>query len=195
MEVFEQTGSAVPRRPCRNLGHIVAEPRRERNGNNKDLTEFHSEIRKMSGNIVEPTLLEADEVHLVDGEHDVPNAEQPAQVGMPLGLRQHAVARVDQSDGQLRGRSAGRHVTRVLLVPRCVGDDKGALWGRKKPMGDVNGDALLSLVPETIEKQRKVEVVSSRPEPSGVALQCAELVVEDRTALVQQSANQSRFAV
>src|SRR6516225_9659599 len=153
MEVLEETGSAVPRRPCRNLGHVIAEPRRERNRCNKDLAELCSEVRKIPDNIIKTTLLEADEIHLVDGEHDVPNAEQPAEVGMTLGLRQHPFARVDQNDGQLRGRGAGRHIARVLLVPGRVGDDEGTLWRRKKPMRDVNGDALLTLVLETVEKQ------------------------------------------
>ena len=149
----------------------------------------------MLGNIIEAAPLEPDEVHLVDGEHDLPDAEQATNKGVPLGLRQHAFARVDQDHGELGGRSAGRHIARVLLVPRRIGDDKGALRRRKEPIGDVDRDALLPLVLEPVEQQREINLVTGRTEPPGFALQCAELVVEDRTAFVEQPTDQCRFAV
>ena len=80
-------------------------------------------------------------------------------------------------------------------MPRCIGDDKGALRRGKEPIGDVDRDTLLALVLEPIEQQRKINFVTGRPETPGFALQRAELVVEDRTALVEQPADQRRFAV
>ena len=64
-------------------------------------------------------LAEIDEVDLVDREHDMADAEQARDEGMPPRLRQHAVAGVDQHDGEVGVRGAGRHVARVLLVARA----------------------------------------------------------------------------
>ena len=114
---------------------------------------FCREGRKAPRYIIEAALLEPDEVHLVDREHDLPDPEQRTYKGVPLGLRHHAFARIDQDHRELGGRSAGRHISRVLFVPWCVGDDKGALRRRKEPIGDVDRDALLPLVLEPIEQQ------------------------------------------
>ena len=177
MKVLDQGGSAVPRHPSRDLGHVVAEPRREWNCRNGDLAEIRYEGRKMFGNIVEATPLEPDEVHLVDGEHDLPDAEQATKKGVTFGLLQHAFARVDEYYGEFRGRSTGRHVARVLLMPRCIGNDKGALRRRKETIGDVDRDALLPLVLEPVEEQREINLFTGRPEPPGFPLQRAELIV------------------
>ena len=103
VEVLDQGGAAIPGHSSRELGDIVAEPRRERNCGNEDFAKFRRESRKMLGNIVEAALLEPDEVHLVDGEDDLPDAEQATNEGVPLGLRQHAFARIDQDHRELGG--------------------------------------------------------------------------------------------
>ena len=69
--------------------------------------------------LVEDVLIEVHQVHLVDGEHEVGDAEQPRDAGVPPRLRPHAVARVDQQDGHVGRRRAGGHVARVLLVARA----------------------------------------------------------------------------
>ena len=65
----------------------------------------------------------ADQVHLVDGDDQVRDADQVGEVGVAPRLRQHALAGIDQDDGQVGGRRGGDHVARVLLVARRVGDD------------------------------------------------------------------------
>ena len=51
---------------------------------------------------------------------------------MPARLRQHALARIDQDDGQIGGGGAGHHVARVLLMAGRVGDDEFASSVAKK---------------------------------------------------------------
>ena len=77
-------------------------------------------------------LIVADQIHLVDRQHDVADADQMREIGMPARLREHALARVDQDHREVRRRGAGDHVARVLLVARRVGDDEFALgrWRR-----------------------------------------------------------------
>ena len=55
---------------------------------------------------VERVLALADQVHLVDGDDEVRNAEQVRDRRVPARLLDDAVARVDQQDRELRGRRA-----------------------------------------------------------------------------------------
>ena len=68
----------------------------------------------------------ADQVHLVDGQHDAAHAHQVEDGGMPPRLLLDAAARIDQQDRHIGVRGAGRHVARVLLVARAVDDDEPA---------------------------------------------------------------------
>ncbi len=81
---------------------------------------------------------------------------------MPPRLRQHAVARVDQDDRQVGGGGARRHVARVLLVPRRIGDDELAPRGGEITVSDIDGDSLLALGAQAVRKQRKIDG-TSRP--------------------------------
>ena len=98
-----------------------------------------------------------DDVHLVDGDDDVLDAQQRDDESVPLGLHQDAVAGVDQNDGQVGGRCAGRHVAGVLLVARRIGDDEFAFVRREIAVRDVDRDPLLPLVLQAIGEQRQVD--------------------------------------
>ena len=79
---------------------------------------------------------------------------------MAPGLRQHALARIDQHHGQIGVGGAGRHVARVLLMARRVGDDEAALVGGEEAIGDIDGDALLALGLQPVDQQREIDVVA-----------------------------------
>ena len=111
---------------------------------------------------VERRLVVADQVHLVHRQHDVADAEQVREIGVPPGLGQHALARIDQDHREVGGRGAGDHVARILLVPGRVGDDELALLGREEAIGDVDGDALLALGGEAVDQQREVDLLALR---------------------------------
>ena len=72
----------------------------------------------------------------------------PSRVAMNACRRvcsTHAVAGVDEHDGDVGGGRAGDHVARVLRVAGRVGDDEAALRRGEVAVGDVDGDALLAL--------------------------------------------------
>ncbi|CSD12647.1 Uncharacterised protein [Vibrio cholerae] len=48
---------------------------------------------------------------------------------MTTRLIQHAFTRVNQDHRQITSRCACRHITGVLLMPRCIGNDEFALLG------------------------------------------------------------------
>ena len=73
-----------------------------------------------------------------------------------------AVARVDEQDRDVGRRRAGRHVARVLLVARRVGEDELAARGREVAVGDVDRDALLALGPQAVGEEREVDRAGRR---------------------------------
>ncbi len=114
---------------------------------------------------------------------------------MAAGLDQDALARVDQDDRKLGVRSAGRHVARVLLVARRVGDDEFALVGGEEAIGDVDGDALLPLGLQPVDQKREVDVAAGGAVLLRILFQGREMILEQELGIVEQPADQRRLAV
>ena len=99
-------------------------------------------------------------------------------IGVPAGLRQHALAGIDQQHREIGGRGAGRHVAGVLLVAGRVGDDEVRAGGREIAVGDVDRDALLALGLEPVDEQREIDVLAGRAVAPRIGLKRRELIVE-----------------
>ena len=112
-----------------------------------------------------------------------------------MRLGQHALARIDKNDGEIGGRGAGRHVAGVLLVAGRIGDDERALRGGEEAIGDIDGDALLALGLEPIDQQREIDILAYRAMFPRVAFERGELIVENELLVVEQTADQRRFAI
>ena len=106
---------------------------------------------------------------------------------MTARLRQHAVAGVDQDDGEIGGGRAGGHVARVLLVAGGIGDDEFAARRGELAICHVDGDALLALGREAVGEQRQIGLSTLG--------NVGQLVQQHRAAVDQQAANQRAFAV
>ena len=135
----------------------------------------------------------ADEVHLVDAEHEVADAEQRGDRGVPARLLGGAVAGVDEEQDEVGGRAARHHVAGVLGVAGGVGDDELAFRRGEVAVGDVDRDALLALGPQPVGQQRQVHVLVAPGEAR--ALDGFELVLEDLLRVVEQPADQRGLAV
>ena len=81
-------------------------------------------------------------------------SDQFCDAAVAHGLRSEPLTDIDQQDREIRGRGAGDHVPRVLLVARRVGDDVLARVGREEAVRDVDRDALLALRLEPGREQR-----------------------------------------
>ena len=134
-----------------------------------------------------------DEVHLVDGDDEVLDAQQVGDEGVALGLFDDALARIDEDDGEVGGGGAGDHVAGVLDVARGVGDDELALGRGEVAVGDVDGDALLALGLEAVGEQGEVDVFVAAAARG--FLHGFELVLEDGFGIVEQAADEGGFAV
>ncbi len=144
---------------------------------------------------VEHRLVEVHQIHLVHRQHHMADADQLHQEAVPAGLGQHALARVDQDDGQVGGRGAGDHVAGVLFVARRVGDDELALVGGEEPVGDIDGDALFALGRQAVHQQGEVDLAALGADALGVRLQRGQLILEDHLGVVEQAADQGGLAV
>jgi len=123
------------------------------------------------------------------------DAEQRAEERVAPRLLEHAVAGVDQDDREVAVRRAGRHVARVLHVPRRVGDDELALVGGEVAVRDVDRDALLALGLQAVDQQREVDLLAGRAVARGRLLRRREHVVVHRLRVVEQAADERRLAV
>lgn len=103
-----------------------------------------------------------DQVHLVNGKDDVADAHQARDRRMPPGLREEALAGIDEQHRDVADGGPRRHVAGELLVARAVGDDEASPAGREIAVGHVDRDALLAFSGEAIEQQRIVEAVAAR---------------------------------
>ena len=152
-----------------------------------------AKARNSSLDLLEALLAPVDEVHLVDAQHEVRDAEQRREEGVPARLLEHALAGVDEDEREVGGRRARDHVARVLDVPGGVGDDELPLGRGEVAVGDVDGDALLALGPEAVGEQRQVGVLVAAL--ARRALDRFELVLEDRLRVVEEPADEGGLAV
>ena len=193
LQVLEQGRPVVPRHVGRPLDHVVAEQSRHRDGRRLDDLQPGGHRLEVAHDRLEPDLVPADQVHLVDGQDEVGDAEQAGDRRVAPGLLEQPLAGVDQDDGEIGGRRAGHHVPRVLHVARRVGDDELASRRGEVAVGDVDGDALLAFGPQPVGEQGQVDVVVATLGTR--ALDGLHLVLEDGLRVVEEAADQRRLAV
>ncbi len=156
LQVLQHGRPAVPAHVRGGRDHVVALQRGDRHGRHLR----HPEGGRVTGELVrdrgEDVLGVAHQVHLVDGEHHVRDAQQRRHGGVPPGLLDDPVARVHQDDGQFRGGGTGDHVPGVLHMARRVRQDEPPPGGGEVAVGDVDGDALLPLGAQPVGEQRQV---------------------------------------
>ena len=144
---------------------------------------------------LEHALVETDQVHLVDRDDNVADTEQRDDEGVPAGLHLHATRGVHQDHRQVHGRGAGRHIARVLLVPRAVRDDVLAHFGVEVSVSDVDRDALLALGLQAVHEQREVHRVAGCSPFTAVRGHRRKRVFEDLLRVMQQPPDQRALAV
>ena len=116
-QMGQQRRTVVPGGVVRLGHHVVAVQRRQRDRGHVVDVQPGGELVEVVADLLEVLAVPVDQVHLVDRQHDVRDAQQRGQERVPAGLLEQAVAGVDQHDRQLRGGRAGDHVAGVLDVP------------------------------------------------------------------------------
>src|SRR2546423_11039615 len=98
-----------------------------------------------------------DEIHLVDHDRRLLDAEEAQKVGMPTGLLLHAFFRIHQEQRRIGVGSARDHVLDELLVTWLVDDQVFTIAAAKSNLSDVDGDALELLFFEGVQEERVLE--------------------------------------
>ena len=134
----------------------------------------------------------------VEIEDDTDAADEPPSDARAAGAgkeqaEEGSEAGVDEDEPEVGRRGAGDHVARVLHVPRAVGEDEAAAGGREVAVGDVDGDALLALGTQAVDKQREVHAVEAAV--GGGALHGLHLVCKHGLGVIEQAADEGGLAV
>ena len=193
LEVVEERRPGVPRHRLGPLDDVVALQSRDRDHRRVVHVQLRGELGEVAHDLVEALLRVVDEIHLVDGVHDVRQLEHRDDVRVAARLLDHALARVDEDHRDVRGRCAGDHVARVLHVTGRVGELEAAPRRDERAVRDVDRDPLLALGTEAVGEQREVDVVVAAA--SRRVLDVLELVDQDLLRVVEQPADQRRLAV
>ena len=194
LEVLEQVRARVPGHVLGAARDVVAADGRDGNGDRLAEAEAQRQLAEVGLDGAELLLRPVGEVHLVDGKDDALHADDVEDGRVPARLALHAVARVDQHDGDVGVRGAGRHVARVLLVAGAVDDDEAARRRVEVAPGDVDGDALLALGDEAVEQQAEIGMRAAGRRVRR-AIDRLALVVIEVGRIPQQAADQRRLAV
>ena len=121
------------------------------------------ERRVVADDLVEDVLAVVHQVHLVDGDDDVPDAEQRDDEAVPLGLRSTPW----RASIRMMARSQFEAPVAMFRV-YCSWPGQSAmmnlrLLGGKVAVGDVDRDALLALGLQPVGEQRQVELAAVVP--------------------------------
>ena len=119
--------------------------------------------------------------------------EQRGDAGVAARLLDHALARVEEHDGDVGGRGAGDHVAGVLDVARGIRELEAAPRRHEVAVGDVDRDALLALGAQAVGEQREVHVAVAAA--LARRLDVLHLVGEHLLGVEEQPADQRRLAV
>ena len=144
---------------------------------------------------IEHAFIEVDQIHFVDRQQHVVDAQTRDDETVPAGLGQHAFAGVDQHHGDIGGGRAGGHVAGVLFMARAIGHDELAFVGGKEAVGHIDGDALLAFGGQAVDQQREIHGFALGAVLGGIFFQRGQLVVEQALGVVQQAPDQGALAV
>ncbi|KPB96097.1 Uncharacterized protein AC506_1647 [Pseudomonas syringae pv. maculicola str. M6] len=194
---FHQRLAGVPRRTLALVHHVVAFERRHRHERHGGRLEGDAlgKLQIIRFDRLEYALVEAVEVHLVDGHNDVLDTQQRGDVAVTTGLGLHAVTRIHQNDRQITGRRTGRHVAGVLLMARRIGNDELALGRGEIAISDINRDALLPLGLQAVHEQRQIDVIARGAGLFRVTGDGFQVIFVDHLGVVQQTPDQRALAV
>ena len=194
LKMFQQHRAGVPRHLIGMGGHIVAHGGRYRDGHIVTERKLGRQLFNVLFNGAEAGFAVAHKIHLVHRKNEVPNAHEGADAGMAAGLHQQALTGIYQNDCKVGKGSAHGHVAGILLMARGVGHDKAAVVGGEVAVGHINGDALLPLCHQAVQKQRVVNGTAGAAH-LGIQFQRLFLIGVQQLCIVEDMADQGRFAI
>ena len=194
-EEVQQRDSFIPWCAFGLIHNVVTVQSRKRNTVHIRNTQRFYEFLVFRYNLVEPFLGEVHQVHLIDRQHHVLDAQQRYQKSMTTGLGNHTRTGVYQDNCQIGRRATGNHITCILFVSRSIRNDKLTAIGREVAVSHINRNPLLTLRFQSIEQQSIVYMFACITYTLTVTFQCIQLIFVQFLTVKQQTSDQSRFSV
>ena len=97
------------------------------------------------------------QIHLVDGNHHMPDTQHVHDAAVAAGLGQHALAGINQDHCQFGAGGTGGHIAGVLLMAGRIGNDELAPGGTEKTIGHIDSDALFAFRLQAVQQQGVVQ--------------------------------------
>jgi len=159
VERLEQSLTVVPARIVGGFGDVVALERGERDELRVVRVELDllEQLGDLFDDFLEATFLVVDEVHLVDTDDHLADAEGASQEDVLLGLGLNAVVGGDNEDSVVSLGRARDHVLDEVAVARTVDDGEEVIVGVELLVGDVDGDTALALLGEVVHDVGELE--------------------------------------
>jgi len=195
LQMVHQGRPVVPRGVGAGVDDVIPAEGGDGDGRNGGKAEWDGELLVVAADRLELLLVEIDQVHLVDRQDDMADADQGDQVAVSPRLGEEPLAGIDQDDRHLGGGCAGDHVAGILLVARGVGDDELALVGGEVAVGHVDGDPLLPLRLQAVQEEGIVDGSPLGADPLAVRLQGRQLILEHHLRIPEKTADEGTLAV
>ena len=75
-------------------------------------------------------------------------------------------------------------------MARCIRHNELTLFGGKETVGHINCDALLPLCGQSIDQQRKINLLALRAHFFAICFKLSKLVLKNHLAVIKQATNQ-----
>ena len=147
----ENGGSVVPSQAFAPVSDIASLSTGDGYERRRPDVHLGEELTVFQHDTVERGPVVAHEIHLVDEDGDLPDAEHGQHVAVPPRVLPHSLVGVDDQQGGLRARRARDHVLEKLNVAWSVDDDVVTLGGLEEHPGGIDGDPLRLLLLESVE--------------------------------------------
>ena len=194
-EEVQQRDSFIPRRTFGLVYYVISVQCRKRNTVHIRNTQWFYKLLVFRYDFIEPFFRKVHQVHLIDSQHHMFNAQQRYQKSMATCLSDDTGAGIYQNNCQIGRRATGNHITCILFVSRSIRNDKFTAIGREVTVSHVNRDSLFTLRFQAIEQQSIVYMFACIPYALTVTFQCIQLIFVQFLTVEQQTSDQSRFSV
>ena len=189
----EQSRALIPGCVGRGIDDVVAVQGADRD-------EFHildiqarQKLLKLFADLDEAFFAPAHEVHLIDRDDEMRDAQERGDATVAAALLDDAETGIHEDDREIGRGGARDHVARVLDMARRIRDDELAARRGEITIGDVDRDPLLPLGPKPVGEICQIDLPAAGD--IGGALQRLDLILHQRFRVVKEAPDERRFAV
>ena len=159
--MLQKSFPRIPGHIRRLLRYVITLCSTDRNDHNILKTQSLRKLIDILHDLVKTALTVTNKIHLINSKYKMMDTHQSADTRMTSCLHQNTLFCVHKNNGKLGKRSANCHVSCILLMTRSICNNKTSLIRCKITVCNINGDTLLTLSHQTIQKKRIINGTTS----------------------------------